>query len=381
MNSYQSRGPGGPLGRSQYHQRHQYEHRFPEHPGTRPRCPSPPHGQYRQPSPPRGSHNNHQRDYYCTNRRRRSKSAERSHAESHRPRTSSFGENVRTSERRDYIRPSPVPRSRSRHTDRARPPAMPYGRGRSRSRSRSRPCSPKQVVQGGSCIPFPQEFRPEPEKYSPPPKSPLFAPIRELPFEPAPVRFEPAPPRFEPPPPRFPSPQVQYREIPEERDIERRILDPTQIRLVRREGEGTRPLFDRQEIVAAPIDLREDCLRRVVAVVHPRWAPPSPPPPTRQSRTVPGSPLCCRGHSPSFEPDVSCERFEEQDSHGRYRPGTHAEPSRYGNASRRPDYWPDGHRAQEPWRVERRENGRGKSPPPPRTRRSPTRWEHDMYHA
>ncbi|CAN8003589.1 unnamed protein product, partial [Ixodes pacificus] len=289
MNSYQIRGPGGPPGRSQYHQRHQYEHRFPEHPGTRPRCASPPHGQYRQPTPPRGNHNNHQRDYYCTNRRRRSKSAERGHPESHRPRTSSFGENVRTSERRDYVRSSPVPRSRSRHADRARPPAMPYGRGRSRSRSRSRPCSPKQVVPGGGCMPFPQEFRPEPKKYSPPPKSPLFVPVRELPFEQA--------------PPRFPSPQVQYREIPEERDIERRILDPTQIRVVRREGEGVRPLFDRQEIVAAPVDLREDCLRRVVAVVRPRWAPPSPPPPaTRQSRTGPGSPPCCRGRSPSFEP-------------------------------------------------------------------------------
>ncbi|EEC07936.1 hypothetical protein IscW_ISCW005619 [Ixodes scapularis] len=191
MNSYQIRGPGGPPGRSQYHQRHQYEHRFPEHPSTRPRCASPPHGQYRQATPPRGNHNNHQ--------------------------------------------------------------------------------------------------RPEPKKYSPPPKSPLFVPVRELPFEQA--------------PPRFPSPQVQYREIPEERDIERRILDPTQIRVVRREGEGVRPLFDRQEIVAAPVDLREDCLRRVVAVVRPRWAPPSPPPPaTRQSRTGPGSPPCCRGRSPSFEP-------------------------------------------------------------------------------
>ncbi|CAN7998890.1 unnamed protein product [Ixodes hexagonus] len=374
MNSYQTRGPGGPLGRSQYHQRHQYEHRFPEHSSTRPHCTSPPHGQYRQSTPPRGSHNNHQRDYYCTSRRRRSKSAERIHPESHRPRTSPFGENVRASERRGYTRSSPVRRSRSRHADRTRPPAVPYGRGRSRSRSRSpRPCSPKQVVPGGGCIPFPQEFRPEPKKYSPPPKCPLFVPVHELPFEPAPLRFPP--------------PQVQYREIPEERDIERRILDPTQIRVVRREGEGTRPLFDRQEILAAPVDLREDCLRRVVAVVRPRWAPPSPPPPARQSRTVPGSPPFCRGRSPSFEPGgARCERFEEQEGHGRYRPSDHAEP-RYGNGSRRPDYWPDTHRrslktiaAQDPWRGEWRENGRGKSPPPPRARRSPARWEHDMYH-
>lgn len=262
-----------------YHQRHQYEQRS--------RYSSPHH------VPSRTSRGHSTRDCFSS-RRQRSTSPVRRNTEHHKVEAPSFGRN--TPPRRNYTR-SPVRRSRSRPSERARHANVPYGRGRSRSRSRSRPHAVKAPLPN-PCSHFAQEFsRPEQKKYSPPPRSPPFPVMRDQPFEQTPVKYQD----------RFPVPQVQYREVPEERDIERRILDPSLIRIVRREGEGLRPIFDRQEILAAPVDLREDCLRRVVAVVRPRWAPPSPPL-HNASRPAPATSPCFRGQSPPFEPggDLPC---------------------------------------------------------------------------
>ncbi|XP_054722896.1 serine/arginine repetitive matrix protein 1-like [Uloborus diversus] len=151
----------------------------------------------------------------------------------------------------------------------------------------------------------------------------------------------------------------------------RRILDPSDVKLVRRAGEGHRPIFDREEIRRAPRDLREDAHfeRRVsqhargeenYEITRHRFDPRGggPSPPARAARS-----LSDRWQDPEGRKDASGMDREDRDldyDRGppvrsfRPRPDSGADPdyrsdkySAQAPPRPRPSYPPSHHRPQE----------------------------------